>query len=100
MHGIIYKSKDEKIKITYSNLSFQEYLLVLGPSHFFLGKGVLEELARTPIAEIKEKLNSIDPSIDGAAFNVQVGYTDLDFALKQARINDLEKQVSNLTHSH
>src|SRR3989338_389963 len=107
--GFLYDS--EKIKITYFKDSFEEHSLIVGGVHFLLQRGVLEELARTPIIELRRKLSAIisdinhfttaeekptGRDIDHVALKSSVYYHELDFALKQARIKDLENQISGL----
>lgn len=88
---------DGKVKVSYFKDLVDEHVLHIGDQGFILQRGILEELARTPIVNIQRKLSAIDSNIDPALIRSEIFYHEVDFALKQAHIKDLETQVNELT---
>lgn len=87
---------DGKVKVSYFKDLVDEHVLHIGDQGFILQRGILEELARTPISSIRSKLSAIDPNIDSALLLANIFYHEIDFALKQTRIRELETQVNEL----
>jgi len=108
---------DGKIRISYLEKSPEDHNLFIRDSYgcvsrFLLQRGILEELAKTPPKDLKNKLNAIDPvfhdfamrsfwptksPIAVTAGNMDIFYRDLGFALTQARITELERLFTEAT---
>ncbi|MEK6823854.1 MAG: hypothetical protein AABY06_02350 [Nanoarchaeota archaeon] len=90
---------DQKIKVTYFRDLIDEHDLIIGDKHILLQRGVLEELARTSSEEFKFKLHAIDPDFNYSLKKLNLSYAEIGFAIAQARVNELEEELSK-AYSH
>ncbi len=93
----LYDSK--KIKINYFRDLIDEHDLIIGDKHILLQRGVLEELAGTSSEEFKFKLHAINPDFDYSLKELNISYAEVGFAIAQARVNELEEELSK-AYSH
>ena len=92
--GFLYN--DGRIKVNYFGGDPEEHSFSIGIVSFLFQRGVLEELARTKPSELKPKLYAIDDMIEPSMKKYNLTYEDVGYVLTQARIKDLETQVSEL----
>lgn len=90
--------QDDKIRIEYYPKA-DGHILILGKQILFIPRGTLEELARTPITKLKDKISAIDPNFDPALQKYASTYERVGLAISQARVKELEEELRD-SHQH
>ncbi len=85
---------DDQIQIHFYSKA-ECHILTLEKQILLLSRGVLEELARTPLANLKSKISAIDPSFDYTMGKYALPYERVAIAITQARVNELEDELRN-----
>ncbi len=82
---------DGRIRINYFGKSVDEHNLFIDSKSFFLGRGVLKDLALTPSPNLCSKLYDVNDLIDSAVVGGDLSYGRVGLALAQARIRELQE---------
>lgn len=85
---------DGKIKVVYQP-ERDGHGLILDGQLIFLDHGVLEELARTSRRDLISKFNSVYPDFGYIIGSAGLSYETIGLVIAQARISELENELSS-----
>lgn len=88
---ILYEDK-QQLKVIYDSKNGAYHLCIDNNSYVFL---YLDELARSPSGSLTRKLDLINPAIVHDARQHGMTVDSIGMALAQARISELEKELSH-----
>ena len=87
--------EDGQIVIHYCMNHNGAHILNIGDGSYFLDAGILDDLATTPRGDLTGKLDSVNPAIVRDARQHGMSVDSIGMALAQARVRELEKELSN-----
>ncbi|MEK6847511.1 MAG: hypothetical protein AABX50_00095 [Nanoarchaeota archaeon] len=91
--------EDPRLKISYFPERDLHSLLIDGNYSINLDRGILEELSKTPLTELRNKIDILDPSFINYPWS-KLGWKisplsseRIGYAISQARIKELEDEL-------
>jgi hypothetical protein len=91
MAEMLYEDKQLKVQF---DPKIEGHWLQIKDTSYFIPRGILQEAARTRREELEDKLNNLNPQILFAARWVGLSVDAIGYALSQARVEELEKELS------